>query len=247
MGRAEFPPCFLNWGQTMVQVMKIMVTFKKSHARTAALSAPEQQQATTDPRLCQRLLDTHRQVWVSLFGGHGSFLLGPGEHKILFVPSKSLFPQPRVSSGSSMAGLMATSSKRAYAIPRSAAPRAPVPVAGHCWPVPPQETLEHFLAQSLWGLWVLVHTRFVWALWVSLVGMEFDSKCDFIPPTILLELPLCPWMWNTFFGGIQYSPAHGCSAASCNFGVLSGEDECTSFYSAIFLRHTHKAVVCRSP
>ena len=116
----------------MVQVMKIMVTFKKSHARTAALSAPEQQQATTDPRLCQRLLDTHRQVWVSLFGGHGSFLLGPGEHKILFVPSKSLFPQPCVSSGSSMAGLMATSSKRAYAIPRSAAPRAPVPVAGHC-------------------------------------------------------------------------------------------------------------------
>ena len=29
-------------------------------------------------------------------------------------------------------GLMAISSKRAYAIPRSAAPRAPVPVAGHC-------------------------------------------------------------------------------------------------------------------
>ena len=37
-----------------------------------------------------------------------------------------------VSSGSSMAGLMATSSKRAYAIPMSAAPRASAPVAGHC-------------------------------------------------------------------------------------------------------------------
>ena len=48
-----------------------------------------------------------------------------------------------VSSGSSMVGLMVTSSKRAYAIPRSAAPRAPVPVAGHCWPGPPQETLRH--------------------------------------------------------------------------------------------------------
>ena len=39
MGRA---PCCLTWGQTMVEVMKIMVTsFKRSHARTAALSAPD--------------------------------------------------------------------------------------------------------------------------------------------------------------------------------------------------------------
>ena len=40
-------------------------------------------------------------------------------------------------------GLMATSSKRAYAIPRSAAPKAPAPAAVHCWPVPPQEMLKH--------------------------------------------------------------------------------------------------------
>ena len=39
-----------------------------------------------------RLLDTPRQVWVSLLWGHCSFLLGPGAHKVLFVPSKSLFP-----------------------------------------------------------------------------------------------------------------------------------------------------------
>ena len=64
-------------------------------------------------------------------GGHCSFLLGPGAPRF-FVPSKSLFPQSCVSSSVSMVGLMATSSKRAYAIPRSAAPRAPAPVAGHC-------------------------------------------------------------------------------------------------------------------
>ena len=64
--------------------------------------------------------------------GHCSFLLGPGVYKILFVPSKSLFPQFCVSSGGSMVGLMVTSSKRAYAIPRSVAPRAPDSVAGHC-------------------------------------------------------------------------------------------------------------------
>ena len=49
--------------------------------------------------------------------------------------------QSCVGSGGSMVGLMATSSKRAYAIPRSAAPR--VPAAGHCGSIPPQETLRH--------------------------------------------------------------------------------------------------------
>ena len=39
---------------------------------------PTLQQATTNPRLSLRLLDTHRQVWVSLLWGHCSFLLGPG-------------------------------------------------------------------------------------------------------------------------------------------------------------------------
>ena len=56
------------------------------------------QQATANACLHQRLLDTHRQVWVRLFWGHCSFLLGAGAHKILFVPFKSLFPQPCVSS-----------------------------------------------------------------------------------------------------------------------------------------------------
>ena len=54
---------------------------------------------------------------VSLLWGHCSFLLGPGVHKVLFGPSKSLLPHSCVSSGSSMVGLMVTSFKRAYAIP----------------------------------------------------------------------------------------------------------------------------------
>ena len=60
------------------------------------------------------------------------FLLGPGAHKVLSVLSKSLFPQSCVSSGSSMLGLMATSSKRAYVMLWSATSRVPAPVAGHC-------------------------------------------------------------------------------------------------------------------
>ena len=53
--------------------------------------------------------------------------------------------------------------------------------------------------------------------------------------------PLLPFCWAfsfalgcgvSFFGGIQPSPVDGCSAVSFSFGVLTGEDECTSFYSA---------------
>ena len=111
----------------MVEVMKIMGTsFKRSHACTANSVPQTLQQAAAHLHLHWRLLDTHRQVWVSLFWGHCSFVLGPGEHKVLFVPSKSLSPQSCISSDSSMAGLMATSSKRAYATPR-----APTPASGH--------------------------------------------------------------------------------------------------------------------
>ena len=117
----------------MVEVTKIMVTsFKRSHAGTATLSAPNPAAGHCQPTLCQRLLDTHGQVWVSLLWGHCSFLLGPDTHKVLFVPSKSLFSQFFVSPGSCMVGLMVTSSKRAYAIPRSTAPRCPAPAAVHC-------------------------------------------------------------------------------------------------------------------
>ena len=38
----------------------------------------------------------------------------------------------------------------------------------------------------------------------------------------------------SLFGGIQHPTVDGCSAAHCHFGVLTGEDECTSFYSAVF-------------
>ena len=31
--------------------------------------------------------------------------------------------------------------------------------------------------------------------------MGFDSKRDFAPPTILLGLLLCPWMWDIFLVG----------------------------------------------
>ena len=80
----------------MMEVMKIMVTSFKGPVHPLLHSAPLiLQQATVNQCLCGRLLDTHGQVWISLFRGHCSFLLDPGVHKVLFVSSKSLFsPSP---------------------------------------------------------------------------------------------------------------------------------------------------------
>ena len=39
----------------------------------------------------------------------------------------------------------------------------------------------------------------------------------------------------SFFVEIPHSPVDGYSAASCDFGVFTREDECTSLYSAILL------------
>ena len=92
-------------------------------------------QATANPHLNQRLLD-------SLSWGHCSFLLGPDAQGSVCALQESI-SQYCVSSGSSVVGLMVTSSKRAYAVPKSAAPRASAPVQDHGQPVPPQETLKH--------------------------------------------------------------------------------------------------------
>ena len=101
------------------------------------------QQAIANPCLCQILPDTHRQVRVSLCRFTGPFSWVLVHTRFFCESSKSLFPQSCVSSGSSVVELMATSSKRVYATPRSAALRAPAPVAGHCWAVPLQETLKY--------------------------------------------------------------------------------------------------------
>ena len=145
------------------------------------------QQATVDPCLHQRLLDTHRQVWISLLWGHCSFLLGPGAHSVLFVPSKSLFTQSCVSSGGSMVGLMATSSKMAYSIHRSTAPRASAPAAAHCCSVPPQRTLKHSSASASVGSLIPgVHKARLSPLSVS-GGYGFDSNA--ISPLLPISAP----------------------------------------------------------
>ena len=65
-----------------------------------------------------------------------------------------------------------------------------------------------------------------------LAVMGFDSKHDFATPIVFRGFSFALGCGVSFFGGIQHSPVDSCSAMSCNFGALTGEDECISFYSA---------------
>ena len=91
------------------------------------------------------LPETPGPSWASLGQSLvGSLLLSPGSWctQGFVCALQESVSQSCVSSGSSMVGLMATSSKRAYATPRFTASRAPALVAVHFRPVPPQETLK---------------------------------------------------------------------------------------------------------
>ena len=115
----------------MVEVMKITATsFKRSCAHTAAFSVPDpaagHHQLMLPPETPGHLQASLGQSLVQ------SLLLSPGSWcaRGSVCALQDSVSQPCISSGVSMLGLMATSSKRAYAICRSAAPRASV--AGHC-------------------------------------------------------------------------------------------------------------------
>ena len=96
------------------------------------------------PKPCSRPPWTHafaRDSWTSTGKSVGSLFLSPMSRCTKFCHAlQESISQSCVSYGRSIVGLMATTSKRAYAIPT---PRAPFPVADHCQTVPPQETLKH--------------------------------------------------------------------------------------------------------
>ena len=141
----------------MVEVIKIMVTsIKRSHACTVTLSAPNpaagHHQPTPPPETPGHPQASPGQSPVE------SLFLSPGCWCTRFCCALlESISQSSVSSGSSVVGLMATSSKRVYAIPRSTEPRAPAPAD----PYLRRKHSNIALSLSLWGLWVLVCTRYV--------------------------------------------------------------------------------------
>ena len=131
-----------------------------------------------------------------------------------------------------MVGLKMTSSKRAYVT--CLLHPEPLPL----WQATADQYLHRRLKQrsrsvSLGSLGLGVHKVLfepfnqLWQIWGLILNMI---------------LPLLPSCWGfsfalgsglSFFGWIKHSPVNGCSTVGCNFGVLTGEDECTSFYSTL--------------
>ena len=115
---------------------------QKIYACTATLSAPNPEAGHHQPTPLPETLrhpqasPGHSPVW-SLLLFSGPWCTG------FCCPLQESISQSHVSSRSSMVGLMATFSKRAYTIPKSAAPRASVLAADHCLPVSPQEPFKH--------------------------------------------------------------------------------------------------------
>ena len=117
----------------------------------------------------------------------------------------------------------------------------PDPAAGHRQPAPLPETPGH--SQASLGQSVVRSPLLSPGSWCTHVLFEPSKRFWWVWGLILNRiLPFLPSCWGfsfgltcgvSFVGGIQHSPVDGCSAVSCNFGVLTGGDECTSFYSTI--------------
>ena len=178
----------------MVEIMRIMVTsFRRSQS-----VPPTLYQATADPRLHWRLLDTHRQVWVSLLWGHCSFLLGPGAQGSVWALQESV-SQSCVSSGGSMAGLMATSSIRWL---------MPYPHLLHPDPLP--------LQQATADLYLLKRHSDIVCLSLCGISGSWCTQAMFEPSERLWQVwglilnvisPLLPYCWGFSFAvGCGVSP-----------------------------------------
>ena len=84
--------------------------------------------STADPRLHRRLLGKSESVSCGVTAPFPWTLVHTGSSS---CPPR-VVPPVLCKFWQLYGGLMVTSSKRAYAKPRSAAPRAPAPAAGHC-------------------------------------------------------------------------------------------------------------------
>ena len=225
----------------MVRVMMVMLTsFKRIYASTVVFSVPAPQPATVGPGVHWRLLNIYSQVWLSLIWDHCSFLLGPGVHKVLFLPSKSLF--------SWLCDWVNGDILREDLGHKPASQFCYSQISYSC-SVPLLTCASAGDTQTFKGRSGSVS---VGSLGSSLNKVLFEPYkslwwADLIL-NVILSLLLSSWGFSfalpcavSFFGGIQHYPVDVFLSVSCSFGILAGENEHTSFYSAIIYS---KEIIC---
>ena len=159
--------------------------------------------------------------------------------------------------GGSILGLMATSFRRTYAVCCASQDFCCQNFCPCSRPLLTHNSIGNphskaGLAQSLVGVTApfpqsLYRQGFVCALQESLARMSLILNM-----IVFLLFSCCGFPFALghgvsflFFGGFQHSPVNGSSAASCNFSVLTGEDEHMSFYSAMSSMKRQKDTILR--
>ena len=190
----------------MVEVMEIMATsFKRSHAHTAKLSAPNpgagHRQPTPPPET-----PGHSQASLGQSLA-GSLLLSPGSWctRFCLCPPRVCFQSSgfwRLCGGVN-GDLLHEGSwhSQVYCTQSPCLCSRPLLTGTSAGDAQTQSGLV-----SVGSLGPGAHKICLSPPSVS-GGMGFDSKCDFAPPTILLGLLLCPWMWRIFF---WWDPTFSC-------------------------------------
>ena len=201
--------------------------FKRSHACTATFSAPNSAAGRHQPT---SLPETPGHPRASLGSSLvGSLLLSPGSWSAQgFVCALQESVSPVLWTFCQLyVGVKGDLLQEGLCHTQVCCTQWPCPF---CRPLLTRIFAEDTQAQFWLSLWVLVCTRFVWALSPSLATPVFLPG-DLILGGLILKaiLPLLPSFWGfsfalgcelSFFGGIQYSSVDGHSAASCSFGVL---------------------------
>ena len=168
-------PSLFTWGQTVVEVMKIMLTsFKRSHSCTATFSNPNPEAGHSWPTPLLKI-PGHSQASLgqSLLG---SLLLSPGCWctRLSLCPPSVCFP-------------VLCKFWRLYGgVHGDLLQERLCHTQVCCTQSPWQSTSDPYLHRRCSGSSVSVSvgslcTRFVWAPLRSLTGMEFDSKSEFAP------------------------------------------------------------------
>ena len=135
-------------------------------------------------------------------------------------------------------GLLVTSSKRAYATLHDPGLLQPEPLPLRQATADPylHRRLKHRSGSvSVGSLDPGAHkvlfepSRHLWWVWGLIVNVILPLL------TTCWGFPFVLGRGVSFFGETQQSPVDGCSAVSCNFGVLAGEDERLYFSSIILV------------